>query len=171
MSTIRPTTIIAATLGTAVAGSLAYAVYFDHKRRHDVEFRKELKRESKRQAKAAKHEVQEAGNKERNELRQLVEEANEDGYPEKAEDKEQYFMTRLSEGESLSANGMIFGVSPLGAKHALEIVTDMGDGTDATRKEAALCLFKALKVYPQPKELMTLYDKTVPKVSPVLEHP
>ena len=31
-------------------------------------------------------------------------------------------------------------------------------------KEAALCFFKALRVYPQPKELMTIYDKTVPKV-------
>lgn len=31
-------------------------------------------------------------------------------------------------------------------------------------KEAAICFFKALRVYPQPKELMTIYDKTVPKV-------
>jgi import receptor subunit TOM20 len=36
-------------------------------------------------------------------------------------------------------------------------------GTDNV--EAALCFYKALKVYPQPSDLITIYDKTVPKVS------
>lgn len=30
--------------------------------------------------------------------------------------------------------------------------------------DAALSFFKALKVYPQPKDLISIYDKTVPKV-------
>ena len=29
--------------------------------------------------------------------------------------------------------------------------------------EAALAFYKALKVYPQPKDLISIYDKTVPK--------
>lgn len=33
--------------------------------------------------------------------------------------------------------------------------------------EAALCFYKALKVYPQPKDLIGIYDKTVPK--PVID--
>ena len=33
--------------------------------------------------------------------------------------------------------------------------------------EAALCFYKALKVYPQPGDLISIYDKTVPK--PVLD--
>jgi import receptor subunit TOM20 len=33
--------------------------------------------------------------------------------------------------------------------------------------EAALCFYKALKVYPQPSDLVSIYDKTVPK--PVLD--
>jgi len=28
-----------------------------------------------------------------------------------------------------------------------------------------LCFYRALKVYPQPRELISIYDKTVPKVS------
>ena len=36
------------------------------------------------------------------------------------------------------------------------------DGSDPV--DAALCFYKALKVYPQPRELITIYDKTVPKV-------
>ena len=37
----------------------------------------------------------------------------------------------------------------------------------ADEVEAALCFYKALKVYPQPSDLMSIYDKTVPK--PVLD--
>ena len=33
--------------------------------------------------------------------------------------------------------------------------------------EAALCFYKALKVYAQPRNLMSIYDSTVPK--PVLD--
>ena len=39
------------------------------------------------------------------------------------------------------------------------------DGSDPV--DAALCFYKALKVYPQPRELISIYDKTVPKVCPV----
>ena len=38
---------------------------------------------------------------------------------------------------------------------------------ESTYVEAALCFYKALKVYPQPGDLITIYDKTVPK--PVLD--
>ena len=33
--------------------------------------------------------------------------------------------------------------------------------------EAALCFYRALKVYPQPRDLIHIYDKTVPK--PVID--
>jgi import receptor subunit TOM20 len=38
---------------------------------------------------------------------------------------------------------------------------------ESQKLEAALCFFRALKVYPQPDELVNIYDKTVPK--PVLD--
>ena len=37
----------------------------------------------------------------------------------------------------------------------------------STQIEAALCFYRALKVYPQPGDLITIYDKTVPK--PVID--
>lgn len=37
--------------------------------------------------------------------------------------------------------------------------------------DAALCFYKALKVYPQPKDLISIYDKTVPKVRRVINNP
>lgn len=36
--------------------------------------------------------------------------------------------------------------------------------------DAALCFYKALKVYPQPKDLISIYDKTVPKVHRTLNN-
>jgi hypothetical protein len=33
--------------------------------------------------------------------------------------------------------------------------------------EASLCFYRALKVYPNPRELINIYDKTVPKVGPI----
>jgi import receptor subunit TOM20 len=38
----------------------------------------------------------------------------------------------------------------------------------ADNVEAALCFYRALKVYPNPRELINIYDKTVPKVAMVL---
>lgn len=161
MSNLSTSTVVYATVGTVATGALAYAVYFDYKRRHDVEFRKSLKKEAKRQAKAAKVEQEQQGKRRRQEVRELVDESNEDGYPVGAEDKEAYFMTQVSEGEQLVQDST-WTISCVRSEYRLMCKT-------ATKElEAALCFFKALKVYPQPKELMNIYDKTVPKVCRVL---
>ena len=101
MNAIRPSTLVYASIGTAVTGLLAYAIYFDHKRRSDPDFRKALKRESRKQAKAAREEEEEEGKRRRAEIRELVDEANEEGYPKDAQDKEAQFMQILGEGEAL----------------------------------------------------------------------
>lgn len=84
----------------------AYAVYFDHKRRTDPNFRKQLKKESKRQARAAKEEAEAHTVKQREAIRAAVLEAKEDGFPLDVEEKEAYFMQEVGMGESLSADGV-----------------------------------------------------------------
>jgi import receptor subunit TOM20 len=69
----------------------------------------------------------------------LVLEANAEGFPTDPEETEQYFMQEVAQGEASSTNGS----DPV---------------------EAALCFYKALKVYPTPRDLISIYDKTVPKV-------
>jgi len=139
---VQTSTIVAATVGTVATGFIAYAFYFDYKRRNDPQFRKQLKKESKRQARAAKEEAEAQTVQQRQSIKRAVEEAKEEGFPTDVEEKEAYFMSEVARGEGLS-----------------------GDGTDNV--EAALCFYKALKVYPQPSDLITIYDKTVPK--PVLD--
>jgi len=55
------------------------------------------------------------------------------------EEKEAYFMSEVAKGETLCAEGPDSAI------------------------EAALCFYRALKVYPQPQDLISIYDKTVPK--------
>jgi len=142
MSSIRPSTVVVATVGTAATALLAYAFYFDYKRRNDAEFRRALKRESRREARLAKNQAEAAGAAQREAIKAAIAEAKEEGFPSSVEEKEAYFMTQVAEGEHLSTDS-------------------------SSALEAALCFYKALKVYPQPSDLISIYDKTVPK--PVLD--
>lgn len=85
---------------------LAYAVYFDYRRRNDPQFRKQLKKESKRQAKAAKEEAEAQTVRQREALREAVEEAKAEGFPTDVEEREAYFMQEVARGEQLSGDGM-----------------------------------------------------------------
>lgn len=84
----------------------AYAVYFDHKRRSDPEFRKALKRESRKQEKAAKEEAEAQGAEQKKAIKAAVEEAREEGFPTNVEEKETYFMSEVGRGEQLCQDGM-----------------------------------------------------------------
>ena len=106
----RPSTIVAACVGTFVTGLIAYAAYFDHRRRTDPEFRKGLKRESRKQARAAKEEAEAEGVKQRRIIRQYVDSANEEGFPKGPEEVEPYFMQEVAQGEILCQDGIIFSI-------------------------------------------------------------
>ncbi|KAI1007773.1 hypothetical protein K3495_g455 [Podosphaera aphanis] len=134
---VQSSTIVATTIGTLATGILAYAVYFDYKRRNDPQFRKQLKRDLKKLARVAKEEAEARSVQQRQAIRAAVEQAKEEGFPVDVEEKEAYFMNEVARGEALGAEG--------------------------TGLEAALCFYKALKVYPAPSELISIYDKTVPK--------
>lgn len=136
---ISTSTVILATAGTLAAGALAYAAYFDYRRRSDPEFRKSLKKQHKKVQKAKEEEGKAAEQGQKEKIKRAVEEANEDGFPRDPEETEGYFMQEVAAGERMCQ-----------------------DGSDPV--DAALCFYKALKVYPQPRELITIYDKTVPKV-------
>lgn len=139
MTGIPTSTVLLYGAAALVAAGGAYAVYFDYKRHHDPEFRKALKRDKKRHIKALRSEEAAANASQRMQLHAVVAEAQKEGFPTDVEQKETYFMNEVAHGETLCQEG---------PERALE---------------AALCFYKALKVYPQPKDLISIYDKTVPK--------
>ncbi|OKL59612.1 Mitochondrial import receptor subunit tom20 [Talaromyces atroroseus] len=89
-------------------------------------------------ARAAKEEAEAEGAAQREQIKKAVNAAKDEGFPTDLEEKEAYFMSQVAKGESLCAEG-------------------------SDNIEAALAFYKALRVYPQPKDLISIYDKTVPK--------
>lgn len=87
---------------------IAYAVYFDHKRQTDPEFRKTLKRNNRRLARAVKEEEEAQGAQQRESIKKALQKAKEEGFPADLEEKESYFMGQVAKGEGLVAEGMLF---------------------------------------------------------------
>ncbi|KAJ3807669.1 hypothetical protein F5876DRAFT_47627 [Lentinula aff. lateritia] len=137
------TTSVLTIAGITVLSIAAYAVYFDYKRRNDVEFRKKLKKEKKRvdksvaSSKASLPSSPDAVGVD--ELREALEQVKAEQVPISPEQKEAYFMTQVASGEQLSLQGPMFSLP------------------------AALAFYRALRVYPSPVELMVIYQKTVPE--------
>ncbi|KAK4574606.1 mitochondrial import receptor subunit tom20 [Recurvomyces mirabilis] len=139
---ISYTTLALASAGLLTTGCLAYALYFDYRRRNDLEFRKHLRKQHKKVSKTIEQEAKANEQGQKDKIRRVVEDANEEGFPKDPEETEGYFMQEVARGEGMCT-----------------------DGSDPV--DAALCFYKALKVYPQPRELISIYDKTVPK--PILD--
>jgi flagellar biosynthesis/type III secretory pathway protein FliH len=106
-SSLKTSTLVALGVGTVVTGLLAYAVYFDNKRRNDPEFRKALKKESKRTQRAAKEEAEHHGAEQKKLIRDAVAAANEEGFPKDPEEVEAYFMQEVAQGEGMVQKGTI----------------------------------------------------------------
>lgn len=146
-------------------------MYFDHKRQTDPEFRKSLKRNNRRVAKVEKEEAEAHGAQQREAIKAAVQRAKEEGFPVDLEEKESYFMSQVAKGEGLCAEGMYKRgtrmmtsetTGCIGAKLEDQPETDQVE-LGSEQIEAAIAFYKALKVYPQPKDLISIYDKTVPK--------
>ena len=111
-------------------------------------------------ARAVKEEVEAHGAAQRETIKKAVQQAKDEGFPADLEEKEAYFMSQVARGESLCSEGMCCP-RPDTSKRQRTSVTHTHSNVDGV--EAALCFYKALKVYPQPKDLISIYDKTVPK--------
>ncbi|KAI1210981.1 mitochondrial outer membrane translocase complex, subunit Tom20 domain-containing protein [Annulohypoxylon truncatum] len=135
---VQPSTVLTISAATAATGILAYAIYFDYQRRVDPNFRRNLRREERRQARAEKEEAQAQTKQKRKDIQRVVDSTKEEGFPTGVNEKEQFFMDHVQKGELLAAD-------------------------PSRTMEAALAFYKALKVYPTPGDLISIYDKTVDK--------
>lgn len=137
---VQTSTIVLGIAGVLSLGLVGYAVYFDNRRRNDPEFRKQLKKQSKRASREQQEASKAAERAQKDRIRDTVAEAREAGFPRNPDETEAYFREQVDLGETMCH-----------------------DGSDPV--DAALAFYRALKVFPTPRELMDIYDKTVPKVS------
>ncbi|KAI0111321.1 mitochondrial outer membrane translocase complex, subunit Tom20 domain-containing protein [Daldinia grandis] len=135
---VQTSTALTISAATAATGILAYAIYFDYQRRADPNFRRNLRREERRQARAEKEEAVLQTKQKRKDIQKVIDQATEEGFPTGVNEKEQFFMDHVQKGELLAAD-------------------------PSNTLEAALAFYKALKVYPTPGDLISIYDKTVDK--------
>lgn len=82
----------------------AYAVYFDHARRNKPEFRRNLRRNERKQVRQAKEHAEVESQNRRHEIKAAVDEAMEEGFPTSVEEKEAYFLDQVTMGEQLGAD-------------------------------------------------------------------
>lgn len=136
---MQTSTIVLYSAAAAFALTSAYAAYFDYKRRNDPNFRKNLKKEKKRHQKAQRAQAAAQNADQRSRLRETIIQVQAEGFPTDVGEKEAYFISEIARGESLCSEG------------------------DDSAVDAAFCFYRALKVYPQPQDLIPVYDKTVPK--------
>lgn len=115
--------------GIAVGSLVAYAIYFDYRRRTDVNFRKQLRtwffvtaagfwrcssyalfqgKDKKRVAKSQTSSEASAssGGVEESDLKNALEQVRKEEVPATAEEKEGYFMSQVAMGEQLCARGL-----------------------------------------------------------------
>ncbi|RBR17601.1 uncharacterized protein FIESC28_06425 [Fusarium coffeatum] len=132
---VQTSALVTASVATAAAAILGYAAYFDYQRRNQAEFRRNLRRNERKQARVAKEEAEASTQQQRHSIRSKVEEAKEEGFPAGVEEREAFFNEQVMAGEMLSQ--------------------------DPTKTlESALAFYKGLKVYPAPGDLIRIYDST-----------
>lgn len=139
---MRASTTITTSLVGLLTFGVGYALYFDFKRRHDPDFRKRLRQNRRDFEQRARVSEKRQRDAQRNRVSEAVQRARDEPVPAGVEQREEYFMNEVAAGETMAASG---------------------DDTLG----AAICFYKALKVYPNPQDLLTIYDRTVPR--PVYE--
>ncbi|KAK4080189.1 hypothetical protein Trihar35433_1294 [Trichoderma harzianum] len=137
---VNTSTVVTASVATVATGLVAYAVYFDYKRRKDSEFRRNLRRNERKQVRAEKEEAEASTQRLRGLIKAKVDEAKEEGFPVGVEEREAFFNEQVMTGEMLSQD-------------------------PSKMIDSALAFYKGLKVYPAPGDLIKIYDSTVPKLT------
>ncbi|CAK9438595.1 uncharacterized protein LODBEIA_P28190 [Lodderomyces beijingensis] len=126
--------VITGVVATAIAG---YAVYFDYQRRNSAEFRKSLKKKAVKQKKFKEQQEKESKQSKLEAVKKaLLEDLKVNPIPTDLSEREAFFMEQVATGEQKAKEEAV---------------------------EAAICFYKALAVYPNPTDILGVYQKTVPE--------
>ena len=88
----------------ATNSNVAYAIYFDHRRRTEPEFRRQLRRNERRRARVDKEEAQRDADRQRKSIHTAVDLALHEGFPTSVEEKEAFFMEQVQIGDSMTVD-------------------------------------------------------------------
>ncbi|ODV77398.1 protein import receptor MAS20 [Suhomyces tanzawaensis NRRL Y-17324] len=126
---------------TTIAATVfvGYAAYFDYQRRNSAEFRKSLKKKAVKHAKLSEKIEKETKKSKFEAVKKALEEdLKANPVPVDLAEKENFFMQQVALGEQLAS------------------LPDQ-------KIESALCFYKALAVYPNPTDILGVYQRSVPE--------
>ena len=122
-----------------VTAVLCYIVYFDYNRRHSADFRKKLKKTNKNHYKQQLKSKQNAKKVKLELIKlRLLKSLEDEPIPTDLANKEQLFIDHVGKGEQLAA-------------------------VPGKEIDSALHFYRALAVYPNPTDLLSIYQRTVPE--------
>ncbi|KAL7004066.1 mitochondrial import receptor subunit tom20 [Cystobasidiomycetes sp. EMM_F5] len=139
MVKITPQLVAGATVASLAGAGVAYAVYFDYKRRNDPAFRRQILRERRKVERASQQATAQERVAQTQRLAQAVRQIVRERLPTSLEEREAHFLEQVASGEALAARGPDFYVP------------------------ATIHFFRAMQVYPNPEELMMIYSRTQPQ--------
>lgn len=79
-------------------------MYFDYRRRSYAEFRRDLRRNERRQVRAERDEAEASTRAQRDAIKIRVDETKAEGFPAGVEEREAYFNEQVMSGEMLSSD-------------------------------------------------------------------
>lgn len=133
---MRAATLTLIAASTALVG---YCVYFDYTRRTSPEFRTKLRKNTKKTIKSkVKDEEKDKKAKYEDIKAKLSASLVEEPVPEEMDQKQPFFISQVAKGEQLA-------LSP------------------DTELDAAICFYKALSIYPNPTDILGIYQRSVPE--------
>lgn len=131
--------VVAIVAAVAAVSATSYVLYFDHQRRSNPTFRKDLKKRAKKEEKKVKLDKQMAqADKLQVIAKFLEEELRKDPIPTDVNEKQSAFNVNIELGDRLVA-------------------------APGSELEAAAKFYKALTVYPNPADLLGIYQKSLPE--------
>ncbi|KAI3403847.1 TOM20 [Candida oxycetoniae] len=126
--------IITGIAATALAG---YVVYFDYQRRNSSQFRRSLRKKAVKQKKIKEEQEKKTKQSKLDAVKKaLLEDLKKNPIPTDLNEREAFFMEQVATGEQKGKDNAI---------------------------DAAICFYKALAVYPNPTDILGVYQKSVPE--------
>lgn len=122
---------------------MSYLVYFDYQRRHNPEFRRKLRKREQKYQKEKELLAEAKKNVIKSKVEKILRDSlKNDPLPESMDAREKFFVVEIGRADELTNQG-------------------------ADEVETALAFYRALCVYPNPIDLLNIYDKSVKQ--PILD--
>jgi hypothetical protein len=132
------TPLLTASVATVGAGIAVYLAWFDYHRRHDSDYRREIRRAERHHERVLRDEAERSQREDRDAIRRIVQAIGREPMPMTTAERQEYMLAQLEEGQRCIDAGV-------------------------DEKKAASHFYRALIVAQDKGSIATVYDEQLPK--------